>query len=170
MLRKALIASSILLLSATANAEGGYIGLSVGKSDVDLYGFDDGSSMAITGGYKINPNFAVEASYVDLGDSSDNIAPVWTLEASGLNFAAVGILPINQKVDLFGKVGLFMWDASLNEAGTGEIASDDGTDLSFGFGLTGKLTEQFGLTFEYQQFELDDVDVSNISFGARLNF
>lgn len=170
MYKKAILASSIVLLSATASAEGGYLGLSVGQTDVDLSGFDDGDSIAISGGYKFNKNFAIEAAYVDLGESEDDIDPVWTLEADGFNFSAVGIIPVNEKIDIFGKVGIFMWDVSLDEAGYGELASDDGTDLSFGIGASANLTEQFGLVFEYQRFDLDDDDVTNISIGARFNF
>ena len=169
MFKKLLITSSILL-SAVANAGGGYVGLSAGQTNVDLSGFDDGDSIAIIGGFKINQNFAVEASYVDLGESKDNVAPVWTIEADGFNFAAVGLIPINDKIDIFGKVGVFIWDVTLNESGYGEIASDDGTDLSYGIGATANFTDQFSLVLEYQKFDLGDDDVTNISLGARFNF
>ena len=170
MLKKALITSSILLFASTANADGGYFGGSIGQTDIDTSGFDDGDSYSIAAGYRVSKNFAVEVSYIDLGESEDNIAPVWTIESDGFNFSAVGIIPVNDKIELFGKVGMFMWDASLDEAGTGELVSDDGTDLSLGLGATANLTDQFSVVFEYQQFDIDGDDVTNISIGARFNF
>jgi OOP family OmpA-OmpF porin len=164
------LAASILALSTSISHAGGYVGLSVGQSNVDLDGFDDATSIALTGGYKINKNFAVEASYVDLGESKDDTPPVWTLEADGFNFSAVGIIPASEKIDIFAKIGMFMWDATLEESGFGELASDDGTDISFGVGASVNLTDQFGLLLEFQKFDLDSEDVSNISLGIRLNF
>ena len=169
MLKKALIASSILLSSA-AFAEGGYIGVSVGQTDLDVSGFDDGDSLAFAAGYRINENFALEASYLDLGDSEDDIDPVWTVESDGFNFAVVGIIPVGEMVEIFGKAGVLMWDLSVSEAGYGEFYSEDGNDISLGFGATVNFTKQFAMVFEYQSFEIDDEDVSNISLGARLNF
>ena len=163
------IAAFILVTSASFSHAGGYIGASLGQTDIDVPGFDDSTSIAISGGYKINNNFAVEGSYINLGESEDNIAPVWTAETTGINLSAVGIIPVNNKIDIFGKAGMFMWDFSVDQAGAGEIYSDDGTDLSLGFGASIKMTNQFGLVFEYQTFDVDDEDFSNISFGARLN-
>lgn len=170
MLKKALITSCILLLASTANAEGFFIGGSTGLTDIDVPGFDDGISIAITGGYKVNKNFSLETSYLDLGESEDDIVPVWTIEVSGINLSAVGILPANDKLDIFGKVGIFIWDVTLDEAGTGEIDSDDGTDISLGFGAAINITDQFTLLAEYQKFDLDGDDVTNISIGGRMNF
>lgn len=65
---------------------------------------------------------------------------------------------------------MYIWDFSVSEAGFGEFYSSDGNDISFGFGASANLTDQFNLIFEYQKFEVDDQDASNISFGARLNF
>lgn len=47
-----------------------------------------------------------------------------------------------------------MWDATLDEAGYGEIGSDDGTDISLGLGALVNLTDQFDVVFEYQRFDL----------------
>ncbi len=172
MFKKTLIASSLLVLSATATAQSGeigsfYAGASIGLTDVDVSGFDKGRSIALVGGYRMLENLALEASYIDLGEADDG---PWTIEADGFNFAAVGILPINDQFEVFGKLGLFAWDASVHYSGYGQVESDDGIDLSIGFGATLELTPEFSLVAEYQHFELDSDDVSNISVGARYNF
>ncbi len=73
-------------------------------------------------------------------------------------------------MELFAKAGIFMWDMSVKEAGYGKFYSEDGNDLSYGIGAAFNLTKQFGLVLEYQRFEIDDEDLSNISIGARFNF
>lgn len=161
-----------LAFTSSLSYANGYLGVSIGSTDYgnNISYFEDGDSLALTGGVRVSPNLAFEASYIDLGDASDNIPPSWTVEASGLNFAAVGIAPVSPQFDIFGKVGLFSWDASLSEAGFGEFASDSGTDFSLGFGATFNFSQQFGAVVEYQMFDLDGEDVDNLSFGARVNF
>lgn len=170
MIKKTLFASAVLIASATVHAEGGYFGVSIGQTEVDITGFDDGDSVSITGGYRVNKNFAIEATYIDFGESEDDEPPIWTIEADGFNFSAVGIIPVSEKVEVFGKVGMLMWDATLEEAGFGELASDDGNDISLGFGVSAMLADQIGVVFEYQKFDFDDDDVTNLSIGARLKF
>jgi len=164
------IVASIMVVSTSFSYAGGYIGASIGRTDVDVTTFDDGTSIALVGGYRVNENLAVEGSYINLGDSDDGIAPVWTIEADGLNFSVVGIAPVNPKMDVFAKAGMFMWDLTVDEAGFGQFYSNDGTDLSIGIGAYVNLENQIGLIFEYQKFDVDDEDFSNISFGARINY
>jgi len=172
LLTKFVLMLSILALPAAASA-GGYIGLSVGQSSIDssdFSDFDKDTSFSITGGYKFNQYFAMEASYIKLGDFEDGIAPVWTIEVDGINFAAVGIIPVNERFDIFGKVGVFVWEANLKEAGFGKLSSEDGSDISIGLGASANLTDQFDLIVEYQKFDLDGDKISNISIGGRYNF
>ncbi|MYM63047.1 porin family protein [Pseudomaricurvus sp. HS19] len=172
MFKKTVMASTLLLLSAAATAQSGetgsfYAGVSLGLTDVDVSGFDKGRSIALVGGYRVNENLALEGSYIDLGEAEDG---PWTIEADGFNFAAVGILPINDQFEVFGKLGLFGWDASVHRSGYGQVESDDGIDLSIGFGASLELTPEISVVAEYQHFELDSDDVSNISVGARYSF
>lgn len=165
------LSGAALALSSSLSFADAYVGISAGKTDIDIAAFDDGSSIAIMGGYKVNKNFAVELSYIDLGDFEDDVAPKWTIELDGFNFAAIGIIPVSEKIDIFGKVGMFMWDVSLKESGFGELDDDDGTDISLGLGMSLNITEQFGIVAEYQKFDLDDGDAAdNLSIGARFNF
>ncbi len=164
------IAACILATSASFSQANSYVGLSFGETDLDTPIVEDGNSIAFTAGHKLNKNFAIEASYINLGEWQDNIPPIWTIKLSGFNFSAVGIIPINEKIDIFGKFGLFMWEITLEEKGFGEIASNDGTDTSIGFGAAANLSDQFSVVFEYQKFDLDGDDISNMAIAARLNF
>lgn len=166
------VVAFLLTASASASHASGYIGASIGQADygISAVPFDNGTSFTLYGGYKVNQNFAIEVSYVDLGESEDNIDPVWTIDAEGFNFSAVGIIPANETIDVFAKLGVYTWDFSASEAGFGEFYSNDGTDVSFGLGVSVNLAKQFGLFFEYQQVDVDDEGTKNISFGARFNF
>ena len=168
------LALATLITASSLAASEGYLGLSVGQTDYDLknaYSFDHGDSFAISGGYRFNENFALELSYIDLGDGKDNVDPVWTVEVDGFNLAAVGIIPISKQFELFAKVGMFKWDGKVDEKGTGKIADGDGTELSYGAGLAYNLSSQFSIVLEYQVFDFDDGDdADNISAGVRYNF
>ena len=127
--------------------------------------------MAANGGYRVNDNFAVEAAYLYLGEAEDDVAPIWEAEVTGFNFSAVGILPVSEQIDLFGKVGMFMWDVEISERGYGKLGSEDGTDLSFGLGAAFNVTHEFSVVAEYQRFnDVADGDLDNFSIGGRLNF
>lgn len=168
-----LIAAAILGMCASLSHAEVYIGAAVGMGmvDTDISDFDDSTTFSVSGGYRFNENFALELGYVDLGDAEDDVDPVWTLEADGFTAAAVVIVPVTSGLEIFGKLGAFMWDATLSEAGFGEFANDDGTDVTIGVGVSYQVMQNFGLVAEYQYFTFDeDIDVGNLSIGARLIF
>lgn len=173
MFKRSLISSSLLaacLASTSAAYAGGYVGGAIGYTDFPS-DFDNSVSFAANGGYRVNDNFAIEAAYLYLGEGEDDIAPVWKAEVTGFNFSAVGIIPVNAQVDLFGKIGMFMWDVEVSEEGFGKLGSDDGTDLSLGFGAAFHVTQEFSVVAEFQRFtDVSDGDLNNFSVGARLNF
>jgi len=171
MFRKTLISSSLLAFTLAAGAAhaGGYVGASAGYTDFPS-DFDGAGSFTANGGYQINDNFAVEAAYLYLGEAEDDVAPIWEAEVTGFNFSAVGILPVSKKVDLFGKIGMFMWDVEISEEGYGKLGSDDGSDLSFGLGAAFHVTQEFSVVAELQRMDVSDGDLDNFSVGARLNF
>lgn len=109
--------------------------------------------------------------YLYLGEAEDDVAPIWEVEVTGFNFSAVGIIPVNAQVDVFGKIGMFMWDVELSEQGYGKLGEDDGTDLSLGLGAAFHVTQEFSVVAEFQRFtDVSDGDLNNFSVGARLNF
>jgi hypothetical protein len=74
---------------------------------------------------------------------------------------------------LFGKIGLFIWDADLSLTGFPSV-NEDGNDLIFGFGAQLKATQNLSFRAEYQITELGfdgaDLDIDIISIGAALHF
>jgi OOP family OmpA-OmpF porin len=130
---------------------------------------DEDTGLKIFGGFGVNPNFAVELGWVDVGEATaTGPGGTATLEADGFQFAAVGIFPIGQRFDVFGKIGMYMWDASVS--GPGGSVSDDGTDLMFGIGGTWKIGQRLGLRAEWERFDVDDIDIDLVSVGVTFSF
>jgi len=190
--RKTLAACALALsgaLTATpASAQQFFVGGSIGQSDIDDEiatglidsGSVDGKDTAwkIFGGYMFNRNLGVEAAYINLGEvaysGTFSGLPVTggKVELTAFNIAALGNLPINEQFSVFGKIGLFMWDAEASDT-TGGVpfsAKDDGTDISFGVGLAYNFTPNFGVRAEYELFKTDNADASLISIGAVWRF
>ena len=164
-----------LLIAGTASAEG-YFGVGAGKAEADVDGIDlgDDTGIKVFGGSKINPNFGFEISYIDFGETTLTGNGSVTLEASGFDFALMGILPAGQSVELFGKVGILMWDAdatyvSVPGIGSGTV-SDDGTDINFGVGINFNMSDKFTFRGSYEMFEMDDIEIDYLSAAVLYRF
>jgi OOP family OmpA-OmpF porin len=172
------LALALCNFASLVSAEG-YIGGSAGITSVDVC--DDLSGLGVTscddedtgfkifGGYKFNPNFAVEGLWADLGEvSATGPGGSASMEVDGFGAAAVGVIPLNEKFSIFGKVGAFMWDASGGGGAAG--SDDDGTDIMFGAGVGWNFTPKFGLRAEWERFDIDGDDVDFLSVGLQFNF
>jgi OmpA-OmpF porin, OOP family len=181
-------AASVLFAATPALAQG-FIGGSIGQSDIDdsitdgliTSGTVDGKDTGwkVFGGYMFNRHFGIEGAYVDLGEASYsgsfNGAAVTggKVELGGFNLAALGSYPVSEQFSIFGKLGLFIWeaDASDTTAGIGAFsATADGTDLSFGVGVGYNFTRNLGVRAEWELFQTDDADASLISIGLVWRF
>ena len=85
-----------------------------------------------------NRHFGVELAYIDLGEVSYSGTfsgfPVTggKVELSAFTVSALGVLPISEQFSVFGKVGLFKWEAEFSDT-TGGVpfsGDDDGTRRS----------------------------------------
>ena len=177
----AILFSALSLGSAPAFSQdqGFYAGASFGKSDLKdactgLPNCDDSdTALSIFGGYQFNKHFGAEIAYTDVGKASASSgANAATLEAKGFEFLAVGTIPLNQQFSLYGKLGLFMWDADIRTSGPGVtvLTSDDGTDLTIGFGARYSFTKNLAAQLQWQRYELDNFDVDVISVGILFRF
>lgn len=187
ILAPTLLALSGLLAASPAGAQP-FIGGSIGQSDIDdeiaggliTSGTVDGKDTGykIYGGYMFNRNFGIEGAYVNLGKlsySGDFFGSPVTggkVEVDGLNVAALGALPINEQFSVFGKIGLFLWNAKASDT-TGGVpfsAKQDGTDLSFGVGLGYDFNRNLGVRAEWEMFKTDEADASLLSVGLVWKF
>jgi len=171
-----------------------YVGFSAGQADVDESmaipglvdpgGRVDGKDGAfkLFGGYQLNPNFALEAAFVDLGDVSYSgnftdgfgTAPVTggRIQNSGINLSAVGVVPLGQSFVVFGKVGMFLWysEASDVTGGFRFYSEEDGADLSLGLGASFALGPRVSLRAEWERFDMSNTDVDLVTVGFAFRF
>ncbi len=166
-------------LSVTYSAEQDfYLGVSVGENTIEedsvLFGDDfedEDTGFKAFGGYQFHRNFAVEANYTVFGDTEDNIAGINTeieFETIGLNL--VGIAPIADRFDLFGKIGVAYWDAKVKVEGFGSD-DEDGADFSFGLGARFNFNEKVSVRGEWESIDVDDLDTADyFSMGIEFHF
>jgi OOP family OmpA-OmpF porin len=112
-------------------------------------------SIRIAGGYHFTPNLGAEAGYSVFGDSKVDFAnATTTLKTSVFQVAAVGTYSINDKFDVFGKLGVA--SISAEESGTGAAASLSGsartTNLMFGVGGQYNFNQHWGIRLQYEDF------------------
>lgn len=189
--RKVLVASALVLsglLAATQASAQAFVGGSLGQTDIDeeiatgliTSGSVDGkdTGFKVFGGYMFNRNFGIEGAYVDLGEvsySGDFFGSPVTggkIEVTGFNIAALGSYPVNEQFSLFGKIGLLVWEAEASDT-TGGVpfsAKTDGTDISFGLGVSYNFTRSLGVRAEWERFKLDDADADLLSIGIIWRF
>jgi OOP family OmpA-OmpF porin len=161
----ALVAASAFAISPAMAADNGpYIGAGIGDFGVKVGGFDaSDTSFKVFGGYRFMNYFAAELEYVDGGSAEDGGIKI---DVSGWNVSGIGRLPIGEKFNVFGKLGMIFWDAEARGFG-----DDSGEDFSWGIGAGYSFTDHFGMQVEYQGFEIEDTDtVDMISVSASWNF
>jgi len=182
-----LVSSGLAAAQALAQ-EKFYAGGSIGSSSIDESitaglidsGPVDGKSngFKVFGGYRFNPNLAVELALVDLGKASYSGsffgAPVTggTVKVSGFNASAVALHPVNPEFELFAKAGLFAWEAKASDT-TGGVpfsGTTDGANLSLGIGANYYFTKNVGARIEWEHFNLDSDKASMLSAGIVVKF
>jgi len=183
-----LLVSGGLAASQAYAQEKFYAGAGVGSSSIDESiaaglidsGPVDGKSngFKVFGGYRFNPNLAVELALVNLGKASYSGTflgdPVTggQVKVSGLNASAVALYPVNPGFELFAKAGLFAWNAKASDT-TGGVpfsAKDDGASLSLGIGANYYFTKNVGARIEWEHFDLDEAKASMLSAGIVVKF
>ncbi len=162
---KKIISTTLLaaLLAPSLVLAQGYIGGTLGLSDLD--GEND-IGIKFFGGYRFNQNLAVEGGYTDFGTADDGGVDV---SVDGFEVAAVGILPMNPQIDIFGKLGILLWDADF-DAGTFGSGSDDGTDLFLGFGASYNISPQLSARATWDFYDFDNGDGWILGGGLTFKF
>lgn len=189
-----------------ADGSGWYAGVNIGQSMADIdhdrirsgllsSGFtttsitddDRDTGYKLFGGYQINKYFALEAGFFDLGkfEFTATTVPAGTLRGNikvkGLNFDAVGILPITEKFSAFGRVGLQYAEAKDSFRGTGSVTVRDSNpsnrdaNYKLGLGLQYHFTRSLGVRAEAERYRIDDAvgntgDIDLLSVGLVYRF
>ncbi|CAG9931649.1 outer membrane beta-barrel protein [Candidatus Nitrotoga arctica] len=171
-----------------------YIGGSVGQSkykDIPqgLRNVDDkDTGYKVYGGYQINPNWGVEATYFDLGkftgnDTAFNGSTVVPVNASAKvqawGLAGVFTAPISNGFSVFGKLGLARNELKTNASGLGFRAhqKESSTGANFGFGATYDFVPNLAVRAEWERLNkvgdnatTGETDMDFLSAGITFKF
>lgn len=147
---------------------------------------DSDGNFRFYGGYRLNPNFSVEAVYSDLGefeiiDEANNFSAAF--EARSIDLAAVGLLPLaDGRFDLFARAGLAFWDVDANAASINGQAGQptfvsrpdaNGQDLfwSVGVNINGLEDKRWTFRSELTTYEIGEFEnVEQLAFSLQYRF
>jgi OOP family OmpA-OmpF porin len=157
---------------AGQNLQGFYLGGGIGdfSSSVDEINsfdpiddagidFSDGdNAMKVFAGWNFNRYFAVQADYVDFGESSGAVTPSvsGTSDVQGIAPSIVGTIPIGP-IELFGRVGMMFYEVDLNLTG-GRVVDESGEDLVWSAGLGIDVLDRLNLRLEYEEIDIEQLD------------
>lgn len=182
-LHSLLLAASLAAPGAALAADNGfYLGLASSdvSSDYELGpaaagDADDDRGFKGIVGFRPLDSFALEANYVDFGETRVPLAvtcaglscPTYAaLDSQAISVSAVGMfaLPL---VDLFARVGYARWDSEVS-ALSGS-AEREGSDPTYGAGAQVRVGS-FALRLEYERFDFDDDSADLVSIGFTYTF
>ncbi len=122
--------------------------------------FNNTGAFRIGGGYNFTEQFAVEAGYSMIFNSSfistslPGSTGEETLKSNSYQLAGVGTLPINEAVEVFGKLGVAhnRVEHSCSGAVTCPTESMSRNSVMYGAGLKFNLSKSWGLRVQYEHY------------------
>jgi OOP family OmpA-OmpF porin len=149
-------------------------------------GKDSGNQVRLQLGYQVNPNFALEAGYIDFGKASytstySGGVASGTVKAGGIDFAALGILPVTDSFSVFGKVGVVAAQVKSSISATGLTSPGDTKSTVvaplLGLGVSYKISDNTDLRAEYDHVsklgksgKTDKLTSNMLSLGVAYHF
>ncbi len=173
MTKKILFVLLALLFAATsALAEGFYAGAGAGivhveDEDQGESFKDDPFGWKIYAGYDFTENFALEGSYIKTGTAEDDVfgEPV-EAELSAFTFSALGLFPVSDSAQLFGKLGYYSGEQEITAFGITVDDDDDG--FLVGAGIRFMTSDKFAIRADFDWY---DADLESLwSIGAAFQF
>jgi OOP family OmpA-OmpF porin len=164
-MKKVLIATAttFALMSAAQAAPGPYVGLGVtsGKSNIatpagatNINKAGNKTSAKIFGGVELDQTFGVELGYTDFRKATHSYTSgattnVVQTDGHATYLAGKATAPVNEKVSVYGKLGLV--NKRLEQSGALQAKSTE-NDLYAGIGAEYKLSNQMAVGLEYERY------------------
>lgn len=169
-----------LLLSPLAQADTGlFVGASFGSShlDEDFSGFSidtDANAYRIVGGFQFGDYLGLEAGYHNFGDFAETVdlggfTSLTEVTADGWTLGGTLGLPLNEQFSLYGRAGVFFWDADVEVDGFSINVPEDENPY-YGGGARVDVTSQLSLIGDWTRYELDTIESDVISVGFQYRF
>jgi OOP family OmpA-OmpF porin len=163
-MKKIAIAVLMSAVMAPAIAEMGdmdkhmYVGVRAGPANTNIDSVINGNTSGnptgwgIFAGHIVNPNFSVQAEYLNLGEIKSNNT---SQKSTGFEVALLGGYPFNDQFSLFGKLGYAMITGKPGGACTGCSDSKD-RGLAYGFGGQFNVTPVVGIRLGWDKYRFND--------------
>lgn len=177
----------VATVPASASETGFYLGAGLGPSSMEIKAFypslgdsiiQDGTAYKAFGGFRFLKFLAIEAGYTDLGSPQGLERNVQEhperveVAVNGWNAFVVGIIPVSNGVDIFGKIGMMSWETDITSVQDNEIyyaESYSGTDTAYGIGAGFWVGMGFAIRGEVEWFKIGDFETvaaytANVTF------
>ena len=178
--RLAAAAAVTLALPGLAAADSGlFVGASVGNTTIedDFDGLvidGDANSYRLVTGFRFGELLGLEIGYQDFGELNE-LVTVGTLtsealiDTNGWTAGATLDLPVNETFSLFGRAGVYFWDAEVIVDGFSiDVPGDE--NPYYGAGARVNVSPNFSLIGDWTRFELDNANADMIALGFQYRF
>lgn len=148
-----------------------YLSLDV-KDETDRYGSFDNEALALTLGYNLHKNLAIEG-WLGSGVRSDTKTVTGTsLKVDTKDFYMLVLRPqvaLSPTIDLYGRFGYM--SGKLAASAGGVTLKERDHDFSYGLGFAFFNNNGLSLTLDYSQFyDKQDVKIRGLTIGAAMDF
>lgn len=151
-----------------------YIDAEVGPQTASTTANTRSEGWKVYTGYQFNKYLGVEGGYANLNDvtattgtlRTNVVSDAWTL-------AAVGALPVTDKLSVIGKVGAaYVLSEIKAKAGTAltVTSGDDSYEPYYGVGVSYALLDNVSLRAEWERFDRKDLDIDLMTAGFVVKF
>lgn len=167
------IAAVVLLSSVAASAfaadEGVYAGVTLGNGKPNISPVAGAtlskSSDFIYGGlvgYQYNKNLATEVQFTGVGKAVDVAGN--SIKGDALSVSAVGILPVSEGFEVYGKLGVASATTKASAGATNLGASRTG--VTFGVGAQYNVNANLGLRLGYDNYSIATANAAGVKSNA----
>lgn len=182
------VLSGAILLVASAGVlaqAGPYLGGALGQSKFkewcDTGGIpnalasckDTDTSWKVLGGYRINRYLSAEATYIDWGEVTATVIAGQRAEVAAAQksygLAAVATLPLGERFEVFGKLGLLQHDVETRRVSPNpNTVERDETEVHYGLGMKYAFTKNWAVRGEWEN--TDNLKIDMLSIGVEYRF
>jgi OmpA-OmpF porin, OOP family len=172
-MQKLLLASLCAVIftgsASAADEKGFYLRGLLGQAEVDESSFsDEDTAFSIGGGWRFLPYLSVEGGYSDFGSLEGN-SPNAEFSADSWETGVAAKIPFGES-GFFGqaRLGYHWWDIDTRFVnGRGSI---DGSDPYYGVGVGYDFNPQFGVSLNFDRYEIEDFEIDRIGLGGEFRF
>ena len=175
MLKKSLwIVAALFLATSPAMAQGFYGGVGFGLVNIEEEDLgesfkDSPFGWRILAGYDFNDNFAIEGSYIQSGKAEDTVfGENVEVELSAFTVSAVGLMPLSDATQLFGKIGFYTGEQEVTVQS--QTLDDDNDGFTVGAGVRFHSSDRFAIRGEFDWFDTDLDSLWSIGVGFQYYF